>query len=151
MMAASRPSKAPARAMTSLPECPSSAGVPSSTTVPGTESASASERASRARKAPTPAVALVLCPQAGPISGRQGGEGEDSCGGGGGGSAGVAGHGQGVVFGQNGDGAAVAGAGRRSQSGLDSVQSRVGVDAAGAQHRGDLGDGVVLVVGGFGQ
>ena len=28
---------------------------------------------------------------------------------------------------------------------------RVDVDAAGAQHRGDLGDGVVLGVGGFGQ
>src|SRR5699024_7053750 len=75
----------------------------------------------------------------------------DSCGGDDVVSAGVADLGQGVVFGQNGDGAAVAGAGGRSQSGLDSVQSRVDVDAAGAQHRGDLGDGVVLVVGGFGQ
>src|SRR5699024_3023032 len=59
------------------------------------------------------------------IEGMQGEEGADSCGGDDVVSAGVADLGQGVVFGQNGDGAAVAGAGRRSQSGLDSVQSRV--------------------------
>src|SRR5699024_943174 len=63
------------------------------------------------------------------IEGVQGEEGADSCGGDDVVSAGVADLGQGVVFGQNGDGAAVAGAGGRSQSGLDSVQSGVDVDA----------------------
>src|SRR5699024_8067736 len=85
------------------------------------------------------------------IEGVQGEEGADSCGGDDVVPAGVADLGQGVVFGQDGDGAASAGSGGRSQRGLDSVQSRVDVDAAGAQHRGDRRDGIVLVVGGFGQ
>src|SRR5690606_29690185 len=68
MIAASMPSSAPLRASTSLPVCPSSAGVPSRTTRPAGASAEAS--ASRAaRNAPTPDAAMTLCPHAWPIPG----------------------------------------------------------------------------------
>ena len=63
--AASTPSKAPRRAISSLPPPRSSAGVPRTRTLPGGPFG----RLARARPAPTLAVAIRLCPQAWPISG----------------------------------------------------------------------------------
>ena len=66
IIAASTPSKAPRSAMRILPPPPSSAGVPRITTVPPSSSASAAA----ARPAPSPAVAMMLWPQAWPMPGR---------------------------------------------------------------------------------
>ena len=66
IIAASTPSKAPLRAIRTLPPPPSSAGVPMMRTVPPAASATAAA----ARPAPRPAVAMMLWPQAWPTPGR---------------------------------------------------------------------------------
>ena len=66
IIAASTPSRAPRSPRCTLPPPPSSAGVPRTTTRPPSSSASAAA----ARPAPSPAVPMMLCPQAWPMPGQ---------------------------------------------------------------------------------
>ena len=119
MTTASTPSKAPSRAISSLPPPPSSAGVPSSTAVPGTVAAGqhgvqAEEGADRGR-------ADDVVPAAVPDAGQR------------------------VVLGEHRDRRAAA-AGAGPQRGVQAVHAHLGVDAVRGEQVGDRAHRPVLGV-----